>query len=151
MRCQKGSKMHLPVALLLLLSLFNGVLHHFNIFSAISWRQYLCLPWVSPVLGWGSEVSCPRILPRKTQIIQCGSNPGPLDYESKTLPQCHAGSLVLRYKKQGITLMVPKIDFARLNPESLTPGNVKTTKRFGPCQPARIALADMGRYFSQIY
>ena len=27
--------------------------------------HYSCLSWVSPVLGWGSEVSCPRILPRK--------------------------------------------------------------------------------------
>ena len=26
---------------------------------------YSCLSWVSPVLGWGSEVSCPRTLPRK--------------------------------------------------------------------------------------
>ena len=24
-----------------------------------------CLSWVSPVLGWGSEVSCPRTLPQK--------------------------------------------------------------------------------------
>ena len=27
--------------------------------------HYSCLYWVSPVLGWGSEVSCPRTLPRK--------------------------------------------------------------------------------------
>ena len=27
--------------------------------------HYSCLSWVSPVLGWGSEVSCSRILPRK--------------------------------------------------------------------------------------
>ena len=27
--------------------------------------HYSCLSWVSPVLGWGSEVSCPRTLPRK--------------------------------------------------------------------------------------
>ena len=27
--------------------------------------HYLCLSWVSPVLGWGFEVSCPRTLPRK--------------------------------------------------------------------------------------
>ena len=26
--------------------------------------HYLCTSWVSPVLGWGSEGSCPRILPR---------------------------------------------------------------------------------------
>ena len=27
--------------------------------------HYSCLSWVSPVLGWGSEVSCPRKLPPK--------------------------------------------------------------------------------------
>ena len=53
--------------------------------------HYSCLSWVSPVLGWGSEVSCPKTLPRKTQRIQCGSNPGPLIYESNTLPLSHAG------------------------------------------------------------
>ena len=58
--------------------------------------HYSCISWVSPVLGWGSEVSCPRTLPRKTQRIQCGSNPGPLDYESNTLPLSHAGPFDLR-------------------------------------------------------
>ena len=56
--------------------------------------HYSCLSWVSPALGWGSEVSCPRIRPRKTQRIQriqCSSNPGPLDYESNTLPLSYAG------------------------------------------------------------
>ena len=33
--------------------------HHGNI------SYYSCLSWVSPVPGWGSEVSCPRTLPRK--------------------------------------------------------------------------------------
>ena len=55
--------------------------------------HYSSLSWVSPVLGWGSEVSCPRTLPRKTQMIRCGSNPGPVDYESNTLPLSHAGPL----------------------------------------------------------
>ena len=36
-------------------------------------------------------MSCPRTLPRKTQRIRCSSNPGPLDYESNTLPRSHAG------------------------------------------------------------
>ena len=27
--------------------------------------HYSCLSWVSPVLGWGSEVSCPKTLPQK--------------------------------------------------------------------------------------
>ena len=39
----------------------------FNNISVISRGQLtLFMPsWVSPVLGWGSEVSCPRTLPRK--------------------------------------------------------------------------------------
>ena len=53
--------------------------------------HYSCHSWVLPVLGWGSEVSCPKTLPRKTERIQCGSNPGPLIYESNTLPLSHAG------------------------------------------------------------
>ena len=53
--------------------------------------HYSCLSLVSPVLGWGSAVSCPRTLPWKTQRIQCGSNPGPLDYDSNTLPLSHTG------------------------------------------------------------
>ena len=63
--------------------------------------HYSCLSWVSPVLGWGSEVSCPpKTLPRKTQRIQCGSNPGPLDYESNTLPPSHAGPLPIDQKSR---------------------------------------------------
>ena len=69
----------------------------FNSISVISRRQ---LTLFLSFLGCtstrqGSEVSCPRILPRKkTQRIQCGSKPGPLDYESNTLPLCHAGPSV---------------------------------------------------------
>ena len=37
------------------------------------------------MLGWGSEESCSWTLQQKTQRTQCGSNPGPLDYESNTL------------------------------------------------------------------
>ena len=55
--------------------------------------HYSCFSWVSPVLGWGSEVSCPRHSHKKTQRIQCSSNPGPLDYESNTSPLSHAGPL----------------------------------------------------------
>ena len=29
--------------------------------------NYSCLSWVSPVLGWVSEVSCPRTLPQSNQ------------------------------------------------------------------------------------
>ena len=35
--------------------------------------------------------TCPRTLPRKTQRIQCSSNPGPLTYESNTLLTSHKG------------------------------------------------------------
>ena len=77
----------------------------FNSISVILRRQaysshYSCLPWISPVLGWGSEVSCPRTHLRKAKRVLCGSNPGPLDYESNTLPLSHAGPryyLVNRY------------------------------------------------------
>ena len=38
-----------------------------NSISVILRRQLtlFMLSWVSPVLGWGSKVSCPRTLPRK--------------------------------------------------------------------------------------
>ena len=73
----------------------NGALRRFQQYLSYhrnSWH-YSCLSWVSPVLGWGSEVSCLRTLPPKTRRIQSGSNPGPLDYESNTLPLSHAGPL----------------------------------------------------------
>ena len=74
--------------------------------------HYSCLSWVSPVLVWGSEVSYPRALPRKTRWIRCGSNPGPLDYESNTLPLSHAGppflcSLILIHTVYINSLMEP--------------------------------------------
>ena len=43
-----------------------------------------CLSWVSPVLGWGSEVSCPRTLPWKTKKIQGSLNAGPLYHTMMT-------------------------------------------------------------------
>ena len=72
----------------------------FNSISVIS-RQQITLfmsSWVSPVLSWGSAVSCPRTLPRKNP-----EDPGPLHYESNTLPLSHAGPLmknsILSYNK----------------------------------------------------
>ena len=65
----------------------------FNSISVVSHGPLTCLSWVSPVHGWGSEVSCPRTVPRKTQRIQYGSKPEPLDYESNTLLPRHAGPL----------------------------------------------------------
>ena len=70
--------------------------------------HYYCLSWVSPVLGWGSEGSCKRTPQqqqnknKKKQRIQCGLNPGPLDYDSKTLPLSHAGPCL--YRKLSATI-----------------------------------------------
>ena len=73
----------------------------FNSISVISQPQHTLFmsSWVSPVLGWGSEVSCPRTLPRKNQRIQCGSNPGHVDYQSNTLPMSHTGPPLWEKKK----------------------------------------------------
>ena len=49
------------------------------------------LSWVSPVLGWALKCLAQAHSPEKTQRIQCGSNPGSLDYESNTLPLSHLG------------------------------------------------------------
>ena len=51
------------------------------------------LSWVSPVLGWALKCLAQGHSHEKTQRIQCGSNPGPLDYKSNTLPLGHAGPL----------------------------------------------------------
>ena len=67
--------------------LMNGVLRRFQqYFSHIDHgdsSHYSCLSWVSPTLGWCSEVSFPRTIPRKLHRIQCCSNPehqaGPQD------------------------------------------------------------------------
>ena len=45
--------------------------------------HYSCLSWVSPVLGWVLKCLAQGHTHAKTQRIQCGSNPGPLGYESK--------------------------------------------------------------------
>ena len=54
-------------------------------------QHYSRLSWVSPVLGWALKSHAQGHSHEKTQRIQCGSNPGPLDYESNTLPLSHAG------------------------------------------------------------
>ena len=61
--------------------------------------HYSCLSWVSPVLGWALKCLVQGHSREKTQRIQCCSNPGPLDYESNTLPLSHAGpwSILLIY------------------------------------------------------
>ena len=74
----------------------------FNSISVIShWQLTLFMSFLGfTSTRLGSEVSCPRTLPRKKpQRIQCGSNPGSLDYESNTLPLSHPGpfSKIARY------------------------------------------------------
>ena len=46
---------------------------------------YSCIVRVSSILGWDSELSCPKTLQRKTQRIINGLNPGCPGYESNTL------------------------------------------------------------------
>ena len=62
----------------------------FNSISVISRQQFTLfmsfLGFTSTRLG--SEVSCPKTLPRKNL-----EDPVPLDYESITLPLIHAGPL----------------------------------------------------------
>ena len=53
--------------------------------------HYSYLSWASPVLGWALKCLAQGHSHEKTQRIKCGSNPGPLDYESNTLPLSHAG------------------------------------------------------------
>ena len=55
--------------------------------------HYSCLSRVSPVLGWALKCLAQGHSCEKTQRIKCSSNPGPLDYESNTLPLSHAGPL----------------------------------------------------------
>ena len=60
-----------------LLDSFIGVLHRFQtLFQSYHTESshYSCLSWVSPELGYGSEVFCSRTFPRKTKRIQCDSN-----------------------------------------------------------------------------
>ena len=69
----------------------------FNSISVISRRQLtlFMISWVSPVLGRALKCLVLGHSHEKTQRIQCGSNPGPLDYESNTLPLGHAGPWLL--------------------------------------------------------
>ena len=55
--------------------------------------HYSSLSWVSPVLGWGSEVSCPVTLTRKKKNPEDSAQrePRTLGYKSNTSPLSHAG------------------------------------------------------------
>ena len=83
----------------------------FNNISVISHPQLtLFMSFLGfTVLDWGSEVSCPGTLPRKTQRIQCGSNQGPLDYESNTSPQSHAGPQHILNQKKKLPLCLSAV------------------------------------------
>ena len=65
----------------------------FNSISVISRRQLtlFMISWVSPVLGWALKCLAQGHSHKKTKPIQWGSNPGPLDYKSNTLPLSHVG------------------------------------------------------------
>ena len=82
----------------------------FNSISVISRRQLtlFMLSWVSPVLGWALKCLAQGHSHEKTQRIQCGSNPGPLDYESNTLPLSHAGPEKLEYDSLTSCMLKPK-------------------------------------------
>ena len=85
----------------------------FNSISVISRRQLtlFMLSWVSPVLGWALQCLAQGHSHEKTQRIQCGSNPGPLDYESNTLPLSHAGLSAMFIPK----ISLPPPGFSSLN------------------------------------
>ena len=61
--------------------------------------HYSCLSWVSPVLGSALKCLAQGHSHKKTQRIQCGSNQGPLDCKSNTLPLSHVGP----YKQKKVT------------------------------------------------
>ena len=85
----------------------------FNSISVISRRQLtlFMLSWVSPVLGLALKCLAQGHSHEKTQRIQCGSNPGPLYYESNTLPLGHMGPdrhMDTRTKRQADSYIPPK-------------------------------------------
>ena len=89
----------------------------FNSISVISRQQLtlFVLSWVSPVLGWALKCLVQGHSHEKTQRIQCGSNPGPLDYESNTLPLSRMGPLEVRR----MTEVVLQDDWGRTGKEEL--------------------------------
>ena len=132
----------------------NGVLRRFHYYLRyITATAHIIHTFLgSPVLGFGSEVSCPRKFSRKTHRIQCCSNPGPLDYESNTLPLLHAGPLLYMNKtnKHYIYILFNK----RMNHEiawSLDAQEIQQkAKGIDTGQPAQSAQADPCRYFLQM-
>ena len=58
--------------------------------------HYSCLSWVSLVPDWALKCLAQGHSHEKNQRIQCGSNPGPLDCKSNTLPLSHVGLRVVK-------------------------------------------------------
>ena len=65
----------------------------FNIISAISGRQLtlFTFPEFPDYWAWALNRLAQGHNYKKLKRIQCGSNPGPLDYKSNTLPLSHQG------------------------------------------------------------
>ena len=76
---------------------FTLLLTVFQYFSSRRQLTLFMLSWVSPILGWALKCLAQGHSHEKTQRIQCGSNPGPMDYGSNTLPLSHAGPLLSKY------------------------------------------------------
>ena len=89
----------LPVRVELLeIGWLNGVLHRFqqnhsHIMATV--HNYSCLSWVSPVLGWGSEVYCSRTLPQKNPEDPVWLEPRTPGLRVKHLPLSHAGPRII--------------------------------------------------------
>ena len=81
----------------------------FHLYHADS-SHFSCLSWVSPGLGWRSEVFLLKdtsTKKKKKKRIQFSSNPRPLDYESTTPPLSQSGLLcfILKWEKKKIFLL----------------------------------------------
>ena len=93
----------------ILIALLRRFQQCFNHITGTAHIIHAFLAWVSSVLGWGSELSCPRTFPTTTKTKQkkkkkqWDSNLGVLDYESSTLRLSHTGPLI-PHRSQGCFL-----------------------------------------------
>ena len=116
----------------------------FNSISVISRRQLTLFmsSWVSPVLGWGSEVSCPRTLPRKNpedQVWLQPRTPG-LQVKHFTTEPCRT----LLPFGQGFLVLMFELSTSRVGPV-LTPG--ASYEQLGRGQQ-RDATHQMSKFFA---
>ena len=100
----------------------------FNSISVISRRQLTLFmsSWVSPVLGWALKCLAQGHSHEKTQRIQCGSNPGPRDYESNTLPLSHVGPVFKSVRLKYTYWYMKYTNVQDDNGQSLIPPSFKT-------------------------